>query len=200
MYLVKLKTLLVKALTTTFDAAYPVEAYRGLYASLDYPIDKAGYPGIWVDWEGASLQNAGVGHTETVDGRRVKRWRFSGTTTFTIVALSSLERDGLYDEMVKVIAFGQLYHATNPFRQTIHENDYLGISFDWDNIHPRGESSIPGTPWDTDDVIYEVTIGLDTIGEFVSEPDDATLVPLSAVAVYPYRLGTTPPGGDDGWA
>lgn len=201
MYLVPLKTLLVQSLIETFDAAYPVPEYRNLSVTLEYPLDQASYPGIWVDWEGGDLTNAGIGHIEVTDGpREVMRWRFAGTATFTLVALSQLERDGLYDEMVKVFAFGTLYHATNVFRSYISDNEYLGLQFNWDKISTRGESSIPGTPWETDDVIYEVTLAMDVVGEFVSPADEATMLPLSAIVTYPYNPLIEPvPGGSDGW-
>ena len=60
-YLVAIKTMLVDAIKNTFDANYPEEDFRGIHASIEYPVDKMSYPGIWVDFtDTGSLQIAGI--------------------------------------------------------------------------------------------------------------------------------------------
>ena len=204
MYLVSLKTLLVKALQDTFNDSYPEPDFRGLHVTLEYPTKQIEYPGIWIDYEPSEVEAVGVGHAEFAEVGdnflEVRRWRFSGAVTYTLVALSSMERDRLHDEMVRVLAFGEMYQATRGFRSYMLDNPYLGLTLNWDRIRTGGLSAIPGTPWDTDDVIYELTLSMDLIGEFVSPTESPELVPLASVQLYPYRMtDETPPGGSEGW-
>src|SRR5690606_15451698 len=178
MYLQKLKTLLVTAVQDTFDSAYPVQEFRGIPVSIEYPMRQQDYPGIWVDYAPRqSLQVAGIGHIEYAEddgeaARSFTRWAFAGEASFTLVALTSWERDRLHDEMVRVLAFGRENPGTARFRQTIEDNEWIGLTLDWDNISVRGMNQTVGTPWQTDDLIYETEIAMACRGEFVSDNQD----------------------------
>ncbi len=195
MFLTFLKTTLVEAMKLTFDSEYVNEDFRTVRISIDYPVEQAGYPGIWVDFEPeGQLETVGIDHHEyaTVSEeeettRRVGRWRFQGFATFTIVAMSSLERDRLFDEVVRVMAFGKEQEQTNQFRSYIEDNEFVAMNIDFDQIGVSGVSAVPGTPWGTEEVIYEITVSMECVGEFVSDGIGATLVPLSAVVMYPYE-------------
>lgn len=187
-YLTHLLTTLVEATKTTFDGTYPEPDFRGVHVSMEYPIKPQDYPSIWVDYEDTQqLQIAGVKHRELTpitDGLRpFTRWRFGGYASFTVVALTSLECARLYDEMVRVMAFGQNTDApqVSEFRQYIESNEFIACNFDFDQIQPRGTAAAPGTPWGTDEIIYERSINMEVIGEFVSNGSTQVLVPLSAV-------------------
>lgn len=183
-YLRTLKTGLVVALRETFDATYPEETLRDLHVSIEYPVDQQDYPSIWVDYDDSSLQTAGIDHIEIADdGTRTLRWRFQGYATYTIAALSSLERDRIYDELVKVIAFSRSSESAGAFRQYIENNDLIALNFDFDQIEPHGSNASPGTPWQTDEMIYERTIAMQVLGEFNTNIDTGTLVPLSKIVI-----------------
>ena len=193
MFLTPLKTAITLAMRDTFDEEYPSAEFRGLHVSVEYPISEVEYPGVWVGFDiVGDVENAGVGHIERSepdeDGHRrsVKRWRFQGITTYTVYALSSHERDRLFDEIMKIVAFGNESNARRRFRYAIEHNDLIAVNFDFDQTSARGFAASPGTPWGTDDVIYEATIGMETLGEFVSEGVGPSLVPLSDVVFYPY--------------
>jgi hypothetical protein len=205
MYLVPLKTLLTEALKRTFDSEYVNADFRDLHASIEFPMEPQHYPGIWVDYNPVgNLQIAGIDHIEYAEpspgglSRRYTRWKFQGEASFTLVALSSLERDRLHDELVRVMAFGSEQDQTSEFRSYIEDNEFLAVNFDFDEISARSFASSLGTPWQTDDMIYEAEIAMECFGEFVSDGQTQTLVPLSAVQVIPRVLGeadTTDPGG-----
>jgi hypothetical protein len=125
--------------------------------------------------------------------RVVTRWRFAGTVTLTIVALSSLERDRLYDELVKVLAFARVQESVSEFRNRVEHNDLVAMNANFDLLRPSGDNAAPGTPWGTDEFLYEKSISLDLIGEFVSEPDTMILVPLRLIRVLGYQQGTPEP-------
>lgn len=200
MFITNLKTALVEGLKRTFDAEYVDDDFRNIHVSIEYPVDRQSYPGIWVDFDiEGQLENVGVDHREYAEvseaegtTRRVTRWRFQGYASFTVVALTSLERDRLFDEMVRVMAFGTESEQTAEFRSFIENNEFLALNFDFDQIGVSGASSLPGTPWGTDEVIYETTIRMECLGEFVSDVAAVTLVPLAAVVTYPYIEGQDP--------
>lgn len=204
MYLQELKAALVEALKATFTGDYPEHDFRSIKIGIEYPIDRADYPGIWVNYDDTQeLTIAGIAHTEIaeIDGHDVvvTRWRFGGTLTMTVTALSSLERDRLFDELIKVIAFARVTESRSQFRDKIEQNDLLAMNANFDMMRPSGDNAAPGTPWGTDEFIYEKSISIDLIGEFVSEPDQMIMVPLRQIRVLGYPTGTPEPSftGED---
>lgn len=199
MYLVYLKTAITEALQATFDSNYPDEDWRNIRVSIEYPMDAQNYPGIWINYDDTDpLEIAGINHREIVlndsGAHEVTRWRFFGTISMTIAALSSLERDRLYDQVVRVIAFSQVEESgISEFRDIIETNDFLGINLNYDVLRPSGDAASPGTPWGSNEVIYERTLSIDVIGEFVSDPETNTLVILSQVQTQGYIEGEPAP-------
>lgn len=197
-YLTHVKTMNVEALKATFDATYPEADFQGVHISIEYPIDEMNYPGIWVDYADMDkLRIAGVDHKEhqePVPGEihEYTRWKFSGYVSYTVTALTSLERDRLYDELVKVFAFGRQDPVRKRFRDYIETNDFIAANMDFDEIEPQGNSAAPGTPWGTDEIIYERTINMEIIGEFISDPTTSLLVPLSAIEFTGTPVTTDP--------
>lgn len=198
MYLVPLKTAIVEALRAVFDNEYPVEELRGVNVDIEFPETKAKFPLIWVNYEDtAELSVAGIGHEETHSDSsgfsRFTRWKFQGVITLTMAALSSLERDRIYDEVIRVFAFGRYTAPTNQFREKIESNDFIAMQINFDDLRPSGDNAAMGTPWNTSEMLYEKSLSMDVIGEFVGDPLIQALVPLSEVRVHPYVDGDTPP-------
>jgi hypothetical protein len=190
MFLTALKTLLVTALNSTFDNSYPVAEWRGLYSSIEYPIKRGGYPSIWVDFEPVDdIRINGIGDIFTsgpdTEGNfsQYLKWLYQGHATFTIVAMSSYERDRLFDQLVSVIAFGRMNPQRSVFRNTIVDNEFIAAQFDWDSMAVRGFGQNPGTPWGSDEIIYEVTISMDMEGEFNSNISSTALIPLEKITI-----------------
>lgn len=205
MYLTPLKTAIVEALTGTFNSTYPEADFRGVNVGIEYPVKQSNYPGLWINYEDTdALHVAGIGHKEyTVDSTthnfiEVTRWRFTGTITITVVALSSLEKDRLYDEVVRTFAFGRENQAISQFRNSIEQNDLIAMNVNFDELTPSGDGAAQGTPWQTDEYIYEKSLSMDVIGEFVGDPGSQQLIPLSNVIVREYVDGGTPPTFPDG--
>ena len=160
-YLTVLKTALVEGIKVVFDQDYPEPDFRGIHASIEYPVEQTDYPVIWVDYsDTAALQIAGIHHREkgpvSADGtsqRIFTRWKFTGYASFTVVALTSLERDRLYDEIVRVMAFGQVVDNVSDFRPYVTINDVLELNFDFDTFTVGVNASALtqlGGPSDTD--------------------------------------------------
>jgi hypothetical protein len=191
-YMVGLKTMLIEALKLTFDSEFPESDFRNLNISMEYPVEEHNFPGLWVSYEDVQdLQTAGIGHAEygPPDVNHAvttyKRWRFGGYVTITIVSQTSLERDRITDQLVSLIAFGEENPATLQFRSYITNNEFIGCNFDWDRIKMTGQNESPGTPWGSDDMLYERTMALSCFGEFVSSGSTNKLIALSSVQFYP---------------
>lgn len=192
MYITRVKALGIEALQAAFDNQYPVAEFRGLRASLEYPVQSVDLPQVWVRYSDTNpLRQSGVAHVEDVhpvSGGRVPpytRWRFEGSWEFVVVALSSVERDRLYDELIATIAWSGFDTVRGRFRSYLEHNDLIDLTLRTDEIESTGESAEPGTPWGTDEVLYERTLNVDMIGDFVPDPQTGVIVPLSKIQVVP---------------
>lgn len=189
MYLEQTKAMLTIAMRNTFDADYVNPHFRSLPISIEYPEKRQDYPGIWVDFEPVGdLEIVGINHAEYVvqsggTARRHTRWRFQGYATYTVVAMSSRERDSLYDEVVRIFAFGAEHATTKAYREAIEDNTLIAMNMDFGTISPRGFAASPGTPWGTEEIIYEATVAMDVIGEFVADTFTGTLAPITSISV-----------------
>lgn len=189
-YVTRVKTLPIEGLQATFDDQYPVAEFRGLHTSLEYPVKAVDLPEVWVRYNDSVLRQSGLAHVENVNsaGSLVApftRWKFEGTWEFVVVALSSQERDRIYDELVAMFAWARMDPLRGRFWQYIQNNDLIDLTVKLDEIESTGEDAQPGTPWGTDEVVYERTLNIDVIGDFVPDPTTNTLVPLSQIVVTP---------------
>jgi hypothetical protein len=191
-FIVNAKTLMVEILTEIFNGDSIGEDFGAgkTWIGMEYPAETTNYPGIWVDFAtSVDLQAASltpdtflppVAVGQSV--RRVQRWRFAGTYSFTVVGMSSLERDSLLDTLIRIIAFGSA-GLNLDFKHMVESNDLIWLTMQFDRFGLVGGSANPGTPWGTEDVVYEETVQIDCEGEFLSDVDTGVLVPLTEVVV-----------------
>jgi hypothetical protein len=186
-----IKTGTVDALRQAFALVYPEQDAAGgtqpVSVSIDYPVAQGAYPGIWCDFEVSLLQTAGVDYTEMLaDGTVLTRWRFQGYAVFTMVALNSNECDGVYDQLVALTAYAAQSQYPSVFREAVDANGLVTTTWSYDTVQGRGQSAAPGTPWGTDEIIYERGLALQVIGEFVTGPGpqaQTILVPLREIII-----------------
>ena len=208
MFLEKTTTIFVEAIEAAFDAEHPFEEMRDISVHTEYPIDEASYPGMWVNFvPGGDVRNVGIGHIEyymTDAGlKEFYRWQFSGVLDIVVAALSSLERARMADWLAKTIAFGRPDGdgPLSDLRNYVDTNDWIGLRVIWEAFTLNGSAETPGTPWGTDDVVYEITLSLTVEGEVCMDPNTRTIVPLSAIVVadeLSLEPVEAPPSGD-GW-
>jgi hypothetical protein len=199
-YLRTLKTLAVDAIRNAFEVTYPVNDSAGgvqlAYCSLEYPVAAANYPGIWVTYAPAQLQTAGIDYTERDStGNIYVRSRFSGTISFTVSALTNNERDLFYDQLVSILMFSAQSDIPSPFRTFVESSNLIEVTFSYDTLDSSGHGETLGTPWGTDEVIYEDGIAIQVTGEFTVSPSNGQLQPvyhLREIIVSAYQEG---PGG-----
>lgn len=206
MYLTLTKSLVVTALRTVFASDTVNPNFADITVSIEYPLDRQSYPSVWVNYDDTDeLMIASIDHREYVrdeehgELHEVTRWLFAGTVSLTVVALSSLERDALYDELVRIFAFARVEKQDPQFRNLIEVNDLIVLYVNWDELRPHGDAAAPGTPWGSEDeVIYERSLGFDVEGEFVSNWRTNTVVPLREIVVVgePVNDDGTPTGLD----
>lgn len=190
MFLAEVLTALHSGMKQAFHEDYPVEEFRDIYASIEFPTDQADYPAIWVGFEPRGhVRIAGIDHKEFITSpgggfHEVTRWVFEGQAIFTIVSMTSLARARLMDEMIRVLGFGPL-DDRKEWREWIYDNPLVGMTYNHERIALRGITETNGTPWGTNELLYEATLTVDLIGEFVSPMgDDPVLVPLSEIRVF----------------
>lgn len=207
MFVADVLTTWVEAFKALFDEEYPVEELRGIPVHTDYPLSQTDYPGLWVNYSmQGEMKNVGIGHEEFIRDasgwRRVYRWHFGGLVEVTIGAMGNLERALLIDEITKAIAISRI--DENPegvLRETVERSDLVGQIVTWESINLGAFGEAQGTPWGTDDVIYEATLSLVTSGEVVLDPQTSALVPLSSVITKALLEGDPdlPVPGQNGW-
>jgi hypothetical protein len=163
--------------------------FANLHCSIEYPIDPQDYPGIWVDFEPeGELSRGGIDDINSylTNGDTTLTplylWRAQGWATYTLAALTSLQRARLHDEIVRVFAFGS-DPTVAAFRETIEDNNFLAMNMDFDRIAERGASATPGTPWGSEEIIYEVTLAMQCVIEFYSTANKDKLYPISEIQV-----------------
>ncbi len=187
-YLRLIKTTVVEAVQQSFMAVYPETDPQGgaqpVHCSVDYPVEAQMVPAIWVDYETTLLTIAGINQTETdASGGRVTHWRYEGFVTFTVVAMTSNECDLIYDELVSLIAFAAQSEDPGELRARIDANPLIATTWSFDTIEGRAQGPSIGTPWGTDDIIYERGMAIQSVGEFFSSPSSLTLLPLSEIII-----------------
>lgn len=170
-----------------------------------YPVDKADFPSIWVDFTPESdLKVLRIGDLETSDPdpagnvRKAARWLYEGVAQFTVLAMTSLERARLMDALVALMAEAVILPDDSVLRTRVETNDLVGIQASWGALNVGGWAESQGTPWQSDEMIYEATLSLPLNGEFIWTSDQA-LVPLSSVIVDVYGPEDGPPPEDLSW-
>ncbi len=186
MFIEETMTIFVEAVKELFDNEFPYADMRNLSVHVEYPLEPQSYPGLWVQViPQGPMFNVGIGHVERVGNEEYYRWQFSGVVEITAAALSSLERARMLDWISKAIAFGHQdgESSLSDFRNHIEHNPYVGIRSLWESFTVGGFAETPGTPWGTDDVIYEGTVSLTIEGEVYFNPNLRTIVPLEQIVI-----------------
>lgn len=190
-YLRTIKTTAVQAIQQSFTSRYPAPDAAGgtgeqvqPFVSIEYPVEQAQYPAVWVDYEGSEVRTVGIAYTQTdALNNSYARWRFAGHVVFTIVAMSSNERDMIYDQLISMTAFAAQSSFPSIFRQAVEQAPLVASVWSFDTVEDRPSAAAPGTPWGTMDVIYERGFALQVIGEFVTDPYSQELVELAGIEV-----------------
>lgn len=156
---------------------------KKLYIDLEYPMEEAQYPGIWVQFSATQLTRAGISHELPIrhgDGwALIQEWMFTGRITLSLAAMKSLDRDRLADLIISNLAFARApdliltkpEEDTKQYRSLITalgQNPYVSITLNTDTILPGGQDVNPGAPWAGGDnvLVYTDSYAVDALGYF----------------------------------
>lgn len=221
-YKTYLKQCIVEALTAVFED-HPDTLLQDTKVRLESSFEEADYPTIVVGFQETDVRDAGVGHYERSFDETSGLWykqrrkHYYGNLTFTISALSTLDRDLISDALVETIMMSPVREYTNYFLTRIYEPEefermkamptgsigtahyYNLLNLANQKLQPSGESEVPA-PWGAEDVlVYQAGYSIATFGEVLSLPPVVLYTLISDVRQYPYvrPIDPVPTGADD---
>jgi len=173
---------------------------------IEYPEDAIDWPGLFVQFRPSSVSWTGINpdgftlNDSSTEYTKFRRGSFEGYFDLSILALSSQERDRLWDSLVELFLFGRDSPATAPFFDTVNSHDLVALTILETAVEPLGDQSSLGTPWDPNILTYEASLRVNVVGQFWADVYNQKLLPLSAITVRPYVEGQEvfPPNDDQG--
>ena len=155
--------------------------------SMEYPERETQYPGVWVRFSFSQLQRLSLDPTFVEEGtsREFQLGSFKGRMSFSILALSSKDRDQIAGALIHTFLFGRESETGGGFQSELSNNDYINITPQEALLTPGGQSETIGAPWDPNKIVYEDSYSLNIQGEFASNIKTGELVPLKSVEVIP---------------
>lgn len=183
--------------------------------TIDYPEEEQNWPFILVQVRPTIVRWTGVmpdetfnaGTEEVPEWVRIRQGYFEATCMLQIMALSSGERDRIWDNLIKIILMGRKRSATSRFWESIETNGLVGITVNEGQIGMIGDTISMGAPWETgaETLTYEASIEFDMVGTFFGDEYNENLVSLRTAQVFEYiDIGDgapdnePPPGENDG--
>lgn len=159
------KKLIIRALRATFNSFYPNDKLSSMNIDMEYPYKEEHYPGIWVRFSPSKLQASGLDPAQQTADEIFSVWYYEGTVSFTIIALSSKERDLISDGIIEAFAFAAQMPSASPFYATITSSDLINMTLQSDILTPGGQTETIGTPWDDDKIAYEDRYSFEVVGQ-----------------------------------
>jgi hypothetical protein len=182
------KLAVVEALRTTFDAAFDHElAPRRI--DIEYPEDSSDWPALLVQWRGTEPAWVGIDpdiEYDLGDGnvRSAREISFTGDVEIMVLALTSGERDRLWDNVMEMITMGRKRENTRRFFDVIESHEYVHIQVIESRVADLGESAGVGTPWGSDEIAYEASLRFSVIGQCWADAYSEEMLKLEAINVY----------------
>lgn len=183
-----------------FDKPYPRRI------SIEYSEEAEDWPFVLVQVRPSLIQWTGITPDEIINAgpedsptwKRIRQGRFEASCMLQIMALTSGERDRIWDNLILLIMMGRTRSLTRSFHSTLETNDLVGITINEASVRPIGDTISVGTPWDPEMLTYEATIEFDMTGVFYADEFNEDLVELTTARIYPYLPIDPIPGENDG--
>lgn len=218
MFIVAAKTAIVEALRSVW---YVSESDNQLNADLkasdrpyprrvtiEFPEEPEDWPFILVQLRPTLISWTGITPDEIVNAgtedhpsyKRIRQGRFEASCMLQIFALSSEERDRMWDNIVNLLLLGRTRNPTDNFYSIIDTHDLIGMTIMEGSIRPVGDSITMGTPWDPEVLTYEATVEFDITGIFYADEFNTDLITLTEAKIYDYvpLNNELPHGENDG--
>lgn len=183
-----------------FDRPYPRRI------SIEYAEEAEDWPFVLVQVRPTMIQWTGITPDEIVNAgtedspswKRIRQGKFEASCMLQIMALTSGERDRIWDNLILLIMMGRTRSLTRSFHSIIETHDLVGLTIMEGSVRPIGDTISVGTPWDPEMLTYEATIEFDMTGVFYADEFNEDLVELSEARAYPYLPMEPVPGEGDG--
>lgn len=214
MLITGVKIAIVEALVAGFNAINPAPANRqvGIPSSttldltpnsvtIEYPKEMAHWPAVFVQFRPSKTQWSGLyPDTYTLpSGQQLygaqaakldRTGYFEGSIDLQILALTSEERDQLWDTLYNLILMNPGNPGSYAFYQSLANNNLIGMTILQSTVQTLGDTVAPGTPWSPEEFSYEASVRVQCVGDFYETKFD-NLVPtiqtvlLSGTLSYP---------------
>lgn len=200
-YKIGVKREILSALRKVLGETYPEPQLAGKISVVaEYPGTEIQYPMVVLRFNPGQIKNIGIGHYELSEDQngvpiRVLHWTFDGTVSFTVNALTTVDRDMVIVGLINLLAFGAEIPEFQSFRKEIQDYDFVAISLMSESLQETGDQTA-NPSWDSNnELIFTDTIIVPIFGEFFTNPSTGNLVRISAVNLYPYRYDQGIPTG-----
>lgn len=191
--------------------------------TLEYPEESQDWPVILVQIRPSIVEWTGIMPDEVIDASQedgqlpidrtttedsppnqtpayklIRQGRFEASCMLQVLALTSMERDRMWDNLIKLLMMGRKQSATNNFFSTLDTYDLVGITIMEGSVRAIGDTIGQGTPWDPELLTYEAAVEFDMVGTFFADEYTEDLVPLKTAEAYEYISweGNTITGAD----
>jgi hypothetical protein len=167
--IIQFKTTIIRALRGTIqDPQYPDRKLGSLQVSMEYPMELASYPHLWVEFSFTKFQAAGIGHfLVNEEGNMSGEWYFEGASRMTLMSMTSFERDAYSSQLLNMFAFSNFHPAAQKFDEILHDST-INMSVDRDQFIPGGQTTNVGSPWDPEALVYQDVYSIRVVGQVQS--------------------------------
>jgi hypothetical protein len=196
-YKLGVKEELVEALRVAFGPNYPDPTYAGkVHVVSEYPGTEVQYPLVVMRFNPSEVRNVGIGHYEfdpDYPGKEVLHWRFSGSVTFTVYALSPLDRDAIMSGLTNLFAFGKDIPVFENFQLQVRNQRFVTLVVMSDSFTEGSDMAMP-PPWNptSNEMIFSNSMTFQVWGEFFTAPTTGDLIEIDSVNVTPTILDSLP--------
>jgi hypothetical protein len=217
MLITGVKIAIVEALVAGFNAINPAPSGSQLgipssstidltpnSVTIEYPKEMALWPAVFVQFRPSKTQWSGLyPDTFTLPSGQYlygsqaaqmdRTGYFEGAIDLQILALTSEERDQLWDTLYNLILMNPGNPGSYAFYQSLVNNNLVGMTILQGTVQPLGDTVAPGTPWSPEELSYEASVRIQCIGDFYESKFD-NLVPtlqtvvLSGTSSYQFKV------------
>jgi len=215
MLITAVKIAVVEALVAGFNAINPAPSGRqvGIPSSntldltpnsvtIEYPKEMAHWPAVFVQFRPSKTQWSGLypdsytlpsgQYIYNAPAAQMDRTGyFEGSIDLQILALTSEERDQLWDTLYNLVLMNPGNPGSYAFYQSLVNNNLIGMTILQGTVQTLGDTVAPGTPWSPEELSYEASVRIQCVGDFYENKFD-TLVPTLQTVVlsgtYSYQF------------
>jgi hypothetical protein len=203
MFLSGVKAAIIEGLDAVYGAGYQGDiSVKSI--GIDYPMKEKEWPAIFVqfrpskiEWTGINPKNFEESSDPDWDWENVQFCNFEGDIDLQILALTSQERDRIWDAVVQMVLMGRGRADTALFYTVIEGHDLISMTLQQTTLSATGDVVAPGTPWGPDSMAYEASLRLHCTGQFYADGASEKFISLTEITSHPLNQGLDETYGED---